>query len=883
MASSIYLRAELTGNAEAKIQQIDALAKKLSSTPITIKVNAQSVNGLSKEMMSLANNQARAQVTANQLAIAQEKTRQAVEKTRQSVEKTAQAQEKTTQAVEKTAQTQNRLAIETQKTDRSFAQMNATAQSTESLLDSIAAKFTFANLASIAIYKLTSAFQDSLTTLKEVDSQLVNIQKVTDMTDREMAGLSERAYDTASNMGRTATEVLNSSVEFARAGYGDQIEELSELSILLQNIGDVSNETANKFILAADAAWGLGENSEKIMPILDGLNEITNRNATDMDKLASGVTVAASVFAEADESIETFAAMLGTTTAATQRSGEEMARGLRTILMNIRQIKGETEDGELIDGESIANASKALKQYANISTMANGELRKSSDVLEELAGKWDTLDSVAQSAIGEALAGKRQANVLTALMSNWDMYEKMLTDYAEGAGSALRENEIYLESWEAKSKVLSSTWTEFVSHLVDTGAIKTSLSGITGLIEALDTDFGRAAITVGALSAAVVLLSKSFTKLNESIFQNPLFAKTAAISAAIIGLVTVIDALTTSYEEHIEKIDELSTQYDETTSEIDKLTAKIEENNAVISGTEPLADGQSVEFLKQQNKALEDQLVILRERQQLLNEQKNEEVKGAFDSQRYFNNQLAGENLSSSLEEQQNFNSQWNEYLNNPGAYSQSEAESLIAQKNQYQQNVDANRNSLESGYGIEEYVDALIAKIKELNDTPYLSQEQEEQLRSLKEELVTVGEDVTQLKNNYTGQDSFSETLGNIASNISEALGTVSEETQNASEAAEEAGVSIAELSNAVETLKSQIENLQSAYSTLTNAVNEYNSSGYISIDTFQQLIELGPEYYSLLVNENGQLVLNTEAYQQLTAAKIENMAISQSLEVVQ
>jgi len=195
LAATIYLQADLKGNAEVKLAQIDALAKQLATKPIEIKVNASGVDGLSKKLLDVASNQARAQIAAANLAKEQEKTRQAAEKTAQAIEKTKQAQEKT-------AQTQNRLASETQKTQRSFNQMNATAQQTQTILDSVAAKFTLANLAAMAVYKLTSALQDSLGTLKQVDTQLVDIQKATEMSDSQMKQLSESAYELAASMFR---------------------------------------------------------------------------------------------------------------------------------------------------------------------------------------------------------------------------------------------------------------------------------------------------------------------------------------------------------------------------------------------------------------------------------------------------------------------------------------------------------------------------------------------------------------------------------------------------------------------------------------------------------------------------------------------------------
>lgn len=503
-------------------------------------------------------------------------------------------------------------------------------KSTKALGDSIgnvAIKMAKWQIMGELVSKPIAAFKEAVQTMKEVDSELVNIQKVTGSTDAEMAKLTDRAYEMASAYGRTATEVLSASTEFARAGYGDQIESLSEMSILLQNVGDISSETANKFLLSVDAAWKLGGSEKELMAVMDGLNEITNRNATDMDKLATGMTVAATYFAESGESIQTFGALMGAGTAITQRSGAEIGRALKAITMNIRQVRGETEDGELINDESIAKAAAALKDFAGISTMENGELRLTSDVLDELAGKWDTLSEVSQSAIAEALGGKYHSNVVAALMGDWEKVEKMMTDYAEGAGSAMRENEIYMDSWEAKSKQLSSTWAEFVSHVLETEAIKGVLDGTIATIKLLDTESARAVITITALSAAfgglgkaavafkatdfgsVLLGMTASTKdfkaglslLTEVMMKNPLFAVTGAVAGAI-GLATIIDGVTTTVEEQREKVADLQAQYDELTgpsSEYANLSSRADNLTTAEKNRLAILEAQSAEIERQ--------------------------------------------------------------------------------------------------------------------------------------------------------------------------------------------------------------------------------------------------------------------------------------------
>lgn len=199
------------------------------------------------------------------------------------------------------------------------------------------ARWTVASTLMMAPIK---AMRNAINTMKEVDSELVNIQKVTNATADEMKKLTKEAYAMATAYGRAPTEFLKSVTAFSRAGYGDAASELGELSMLSQNVGDINEEIADGFLLSADAAWQCGGNVDDLRRILDGFNELSNKTATDVEKLAEGVQVSGAVFAQAGLSAQDYAGIIGTATAKTQLSGNEMSRAWRTILMNIRQIKG---------------------------------------------------------------------------------------------------------------------------------------------------------------------------------------------------------------------------------------------------------------------------------------------------------------------------------------------------------------------------------------------------------------------------------------------------------------------------------------------------------------------------------------------------------------
>ena len=66
-------------------------------------------------------------------------------------------------------------------------------------------------------------------------------------------------------------------------------------------------------------------------------------------------------------------------------------------------------------------------------------------------------------------------------------------------------------------------------------------------------------------------------------------------------------------------------------------------------------------------------------------------------------------------------------------------------------------------------------------------------------------------------------------------------------------------------------LDNMQTAYQSCASAVKEYNSTGYVTMDTLQSLVQLEPKYLSMLESEDGKLKINTETTQALTDANIE------------
>ena len=81
---------------------------------------------------------------------------------------------------------------------------------------------------------------------------------------------------------------------------------------------------------------------------------------------------------------------------------------------------------------------------------------------------------------------------------------------------------------------------------------------------------------------------------------------------------------------------------------------------------------------------------------------------------------------------------------------------------------------------------------------------------------------------------------------------------------------------------LNDSLDKIQSAYQVASTAIEEYNENGYLSVDTFQSLMELEPEYLNLLMDENGTLALTSENLYKLTEARINDLAAKQASTLV-
>lgn len=478
----------------------------------------------------------------------------------------------------------------------------------------IVAQMAMWQLLGNAIAGVKRSFTEALETMKDVDDEMVTIRKVTGATTAELDKIEKQAYETASAYGVAADEYLNSVANFSRAGYGEQASALAELATKTQIVGDTDAETAQQFLLSVDAAYQYKGSIEQLTKVLDGANEIDNKYATSISKIAEGLGKVAPIAAQAHVGVDELTAAIGTITAVTQRSGTEASTALRALFLNIiGDTKTEIDEGVTWTTGEIAGLRDVIKIYAKDAYDAAQATGSVIDPMKAIAGLAQSMKDglLTEQQLMEMVSdigGKLRTSQLLALIQNWDMYESMLGDFANAAGSADKEVENALDSWSRKTEILHNKWTEFVSHLVETDTIKDALDVVIGLVEFLDSDTGRLVIQMGLLAGAVALANKGLTALMTQTAIGTFFGTLTSaiggnamamtqltgqmknllavlpkigIGAAIFAALAVAISLSTekarAYEKSLEDVKAAQSALDETKSEYDELINKTEE------------------------------------------------------------------------------------------------------------------------------------------------------------------------------------------------------------------------------------------------------------------------------------------------------------------
>lgn len=365
-------------------------------------------------------------------------------------------------------------------------------------------------------------FKDLAKEVTSVDTAMTQLRIVTNATESEYRAFYQSSVQTAKDIGASVSDLINSSTTYARLGYSlDESGILAKYTGMLQNVGDIDVNAATSAITAITKAYR--KNADEIESVMDKLVIVGNNAPISVSELAEGLNNAGSSLAAADNSFEQSVALL-TAANTTVQNISKSSTGLRTLTARLRNTKTELDElGEAMTDAEYENIVNALTGHGVSLKDANGDLRKTYDIIKDIAAVWDDMSSMDQAALAKTLAGTRQQNVFYGLIGSFQEAEKAMQLMGNSAGTLSSSYDEFLDSIQGKINQLKAAWTElantvlssdFLKDAVDTGkTFLEVLNGITGAIGSLPTLIGGIAAAMSLKNGAGELIKQFLFKL----------------------------------------------------------------------------------------------------------------------------------------------------------------------------------------------------------------------------------------------------------------------------------------------------------------------------------------------------------------------------------
>lgn len=795
-------------------------------------------------------------------------------------------------------------------------------------------KYLAAFFLTTAIY---SGAQKIYQSVLDIDTAMTELRKVTDATEAEYIQFMDGAIERANRLGTSVKEVVQASSDYARLGYTiDEASELADSAIVYKNVGDGLSgiDQATEHLISTMKAFGI--EAGDAMRIVDVFNEVANNFPTSAADIGEGLQRSAASLSAAGNSLEESVAIF-TASQAIAQDADIVGTSLKTMSMRIRSTKSDMEAaGEYTEGmaESVSKLRDEIKSLTNVDIMLDDETYKNTyQILDELAQVWDKLNDITKANVLELLFGKRQANVGAGLLENFDIARDALKTALDAEGSALKENEIFLESIQGHLNKLSAAWETFSYDFLDSEFVKGVVDFLTKVVNLLDdltNSIGglgtaiaaiTAVISVGSIFKALGPMLKELPKLKDlfnliflgsgtstaqaiasaAAAEKGLLALKASVMAlkpelialaAVIGVVLIaklvkaqfsLEGLTKKVQDAQQAYKDAADEVQEYSDKIDENTKKIEElTEAKKNSKLPIVEEEEIQQLEKENGLLEKQKELL---EKIAQEKKKEEYAAVRKAA-----STKGAGYFGGLDQYR-----WSDIF---------EGRDYAVKK--IKENNEARENAIKNGLSTESYDKEIArweAKLAEIDETllgwyNILIESVDEQDRALADKiwasLYGIPSSITELLQGeqFAGIFDFlkenadatlQELRAKFGNNLVDALldalsGLGVEWEQFAAYLRDAYGKTKDDIENNpikvnadfTEAMEA-VEKLSSSFKTLSNAFKEQAENGALSIDTILDVIDAGYAAALSIDKETGAVRLNTQVYIALAKAKIQ------------
>lgn len=338
-----------------------------------------------------------------------------------------------------------------------------------------------------------------------VNDAMTDLRMATSLSNDEAYKMMDTYYELGDKLKATGIDIAKSSTEWLKQGKAIQeASKLTEDSIVLSKIGDLSSEEATKTITAAMKSYNIAE--DQVMGFVDQISSIDMASATDVGGLATAfneVAANAKTAGVETQNLLSYAAVIGETT---QEGMASVGTSLNAIFSRMGNIKlSRLKDYET--GEDLSNVETVLRGVGISLRDTQDEFKDFDLVLSETAEGWKTFSGVQKRAVAQAFAGTHHMNEFMVLMEQWGNVEKYIDIANNASGESMEKYAAYQESISGKMEGFENKFQSLSTSLLSSdvfGFLVDSGSSLIGVLDTILNKFGSFSSLLGLFSGTVL-------------------------------------------------------------------------------------------------------------------------------------------------------------------------------------------------------------------------------------------------------------------------------------------------------------------------------------------------------------------------------------------
>lgn len=307
---------------------------------------------------------------------------------------------------------------------------------------------------------------------------------------------------------------------------------------------------------------------------------------------------------------------IGLVTAGTEiMTGQagKVARGLRTIGNRFADAAQQADSIEY----SVGGVTKSL----SLLDETTGDIKSTFDIFQGLKSDWDAMTNSEKQALAITYAGQTQFEVFAAVMNNFQTAVDATSTAFDSAGSAMQENQKYMDSVAAKENQLKAEFEDFSNRVLSKELVTGFLSAGQAALSFANNDVGAAIVRIAGLSAGAFALvgilgqvAKAIKGVMSAATSIGSLATTIGQIATVVGLVVaavtavveIVRAINTAIEQS--RYDYLIDQYHQLSDEAEELSNNLETTKQKLQELNETPAYERGEAWEKENQELREQI-----------------------------------------------------------------------------------------------------------------------------------------------------------------------------------------------------------------------------------------------------------------------------------